>query len=89
MLVVPYNLLDHCILTEFSMFQAKDVTHLVYHFQSFSFDVASYPETNQSIIKHWTPLAGLTYVIYVYFYFHVVKIDNLACYLICTTYMST
>jgi hypothetical protein len=48
MLTIPFNLLDHCVLAKFSMFSAKDV----YHFQSLSFDAASYPKTNQSTIKH-------------------------------------
>jgi len=37
-LVVPYNSLDHCILVNSSIFQAKNIAHLVYHFQSLSFD---------------------------------------------------
>ncbi len=34
MLVIPYNSPDHCVPIDFSMFQAKDISHLVYHFQS-------------------------------------------------------
>jgi len=40
------------------------------------------------MIEHWTLLTKLTYVIYVYLCFHVVEINNLTCYLICTIYMS-
>jgi hypothetical protein len=40
MLVVPYNSFDHYILVDSSMFKAKDIAHIVSHFQSFSFDVA-------------------------------------------------
>jgi hypothetical protein len=49
----------------------------------------SYWKKNQLMIEHWTSLARLTYVIYVYLYSHVVENDNLICCLICTTYMLT
>jgi hypothetical protein len=45
-LVIPYYSLDHCVLVNFFMFKAKDVTRFIYHFQSLSFDATSYPQTS-------------------------------------------
>ncbi len=84
-----YNLLNHYVPTNSSMFQVRDDKHLIFHFQSLSCDVALCLQINQLMIKHLTPLAWLKFTIYVYLCCHVVETNNLICYLICTTCMST
>jgi hypothetical protein len=71
------------------MFQAKDDRHLIFHFQSFSFDVALYPLKSQLMIEDLIPHAWLKFVIYVYLSCCVVKTNNLVYYMIYKTCMLT